>query len=257
MLSVVAFALASVLHASPNPRVRSAEARSNATTAATHLRLITLRAHPFPPPRIDPQVLAARELSNTSRYPRTTQIAHVQKSWWQRLWDTLWNAWSKLLKALFARAKLGAGVEQSFGDVLIAFVILLVLGLSIKLVLSARGERGRGDDVRALGLARDARELFGRACQAAAAGNRGVASHLAFLAVIVALDLGGIVSDEASATVGDVRARLSQTQPGLLGPYDLVARAFTTSAYAESPVDEPTWDAARRSCEQILGAPTI
>ncbi len=237
--------------------MRADEAHPSSTTAATSLRLRTLRAHPFPPPRFDPQVLAVRELSNTLRYPRTTQIAHVQKSWWQRLWDMAWRAWSKLLKALFARTKLGPGFEHSLGDLLIAVVIVLVLGLSLKLVLSARAQPQRRDDVRALSLARDARDLFGRACQAATAGERGVASHLAFLAVIVALDLGGIVSDEASATVGDVRRRLAQTQPGLLGSYDLVARAFTTSAYAESPVDEPMWDAARRSCAQILGVPSV
>ncbi|MHB8461142.1 MAG: DUF4129 domain-containing protein [Vulcanimicrobiaceae bacterium] len=252
---LVAFALVSVLHASPDPQARADEARTAVTAAATDRRLITLRAHPIAPPRLDPRVLAARELSNTLRYPRTTQVARVEKNWWQRLWDRMWAAWSKLLRALFARAKIGPGIERSFGDVLIVVVILLVLGMTIRLVLSARGDRAKRDDVRALGLDRDARELYGRACQAAAAGERGVAAQLAFLAVIVALDLGGIVSDDASATVGDVRARLSQTQPALIPPYDRVARAFTTSAYAESPVDEPTWDAARRSCAQILGAP--
>ena len=62
---------------------------------------------------------------------------------------------------------------------------------------------------------------------------------------LAALDLRGVVPDERSSTVGDIRRRLLARDRSLVAPFNDVASAFVVSAYAERPIEASQWEKAR------------
>ena len=220
--------------------------------AATQARILRNQHVTLPIPRSNIRNVVAVELSNTRRYHLSVHVANAHKSWWQDLWERSWTIWTHFLHALFSRAKLGTLTAISLGDLLIGLVIMVVLGATFRLLFSLQRGGRSNTQYEALAIARNARQLFERACEAALRGDRNAAAHFAFLSVIVSFDLQGIVRDNVSATVGDVRAKLVYEHPDLLAAYDNVARAFTTAAYAQNPVDEVAWNHSRQACVQLL-----
>jgi hypothetical protein len=67
---------------------------------------------------------------------------------------------------------------------------------------------------------------------------------LLFAATVVALDLRGVVTEDPSATVGDLRRALRSRQTELVPPFDAVAAPFVASAYAERAVEPADWERA-------------
>ena len=65
------------------------------------------------------------------------------------------------------------------------------------------------------------------------------------------LDLRGVVHDDPSATVNDLRRALRARNAAAEGPFVDIARAFSSAAYAEERLDEPALNAAREAYDRL------
>ena len=103
---------------------------------------------------------------------------------------------------------------MAIGDVLIGLAVLVLVFVVIRLLAEFQIDRRRAATVEALGAPRDARKLYERATAAARKGDFTAASRLLFAATVVALDLRGVVTEDPSATVGDLRRALRSRRDG-------------------------------------------
>ena len=133
---------------------------------------------------------------------------------------------------------------MAIGDILIGFAVLALVFAVIRLLAEFQIDRRRAAAVEALNPARDARKLYERATAAALRGDLTAASRLLFAAAVVALDLRGVVAEDPSATVGDLRRALRSRQNELVPPFDAVAAPFVASTYAERAVEAADWERA-------------
>jgi hypothetical protein len=217
-----------------------------ATASHQPTRLLEARAA-LATPQPSLRGLAARELATPGRYHLTTQPAPPpQNSIWMRLWTWLSDRWMDLWRATFGRAHLEHGTAVVIGDALIVVVALVILFVAVRLFATVVLERrARGAGAQALDSAGDAAATYAAACESARRGDYARASRLLFAATIAALSMRGVVREDRSATVGEIRRGLSGDDAALVAPFDAVASAFVTSAYAERPVDGLQWERAQ------------
>lgn len=193
----------------------------------------------------DLNAMLQRELATPGLYNLSAKIAPPpNRPWYQQLWDWLYGWLQKLWNALFGNVRIGRGGALAIGDLLIGAAILALLYAVIRLLAEFQIERGRAAAVEALGASPDARALYQRARAAAGKGDFAAASRLLFAASVVALDLRGIVAEDPSATVGDLRRALRSREASLVAPFDAVAAPFVASTYAERPVAGADWERA-------------
>jgi hypothetical protein len=188
---------------------------------------------------------ARRELATPGRYQLSTKVAPPpQPTLWEQLWQWVRDRLADLWNALNDRINIGPSGAMAIGDVLIGLAVLVLVLVVIRLLAEFQIDRRRTATVEALGAPRDARKLYERATAAARKGDFTAASRLLFAATVVALDLRGVVTEDPSATVGDLRRALRSRQTELVPPFDAVAAPFVASTYAERPIEPADWDRA-------------
>lgn len=191
---------------------------------------------------------AAAELAHPGRYdlaPPKTAVR--QKSLWERAMDWLGKQWDRFWNALFGKVNVSQRERGVFGDLALAIVLLALIIAVIRLLAGAQLERAarRGGAHEALGSQRSARALYWEAAALADRGDYAHAVRVLFLAAVTALDLRGVMRDDAGATVGELRRTLRARDARLAEPFDRVANPFVAAAYAEAPIGDAEWQRAR------------
>lgn len=191
---------------------------------------------------------AAAELAHPGRYdlvpPKT---AARQKSLWERALDWIGKQWDRLWNALFGKVKVSQNERGAFGDLALAIVLLALIVAVVRLLAGVQIERAsrRGGAHEALGAQRSARALYWEAAALADRGDYAHAVRVLFMAAVTALDLRGVMHDDAGATVGELRRELRARDARLAEPFDRVAGSFVAAAYAEAPIGDADWRRAR------------
>jgi Domain of unknown function (DUF4129) len=208
---------------------------------------------PVPPHDI---VRAVRtELATPGRYHLHAAVANAGHSWLWYLFHWVSDAFARFLNALASRMHLGRQGAATIGDLLVFGSMLLVAFVAARLMLSMQLERS-AYGARDLSPARSAQALSRAASEAAAAGNYGQAIRLLFAAAVVMLDLRGVVHDDESATVNELRRALRARGGAVEAPFAAIARTYTDAAYAERAIDEGAWQRARDAYAQLAEAAT-
>jgi hypothetical protein len=198
-------------------------------------------------PPFDPKMLARRELAIPGRYQlREVSPTPQEPSMWDRFTGWLNDEVQRIWNALFGHVHIGSTASTAIGDVITAVIAIIVLLVVFRMLVSLQIERTarRRTANSALEIRRNAHALYLQACELAQRGEYAIAARVLFLAAVVALDLRGLIRDDASSTVGDVRRRLCTENALLVPPFDDVARAFVTAAYAEAPIGAEEWSTA-------------
>jgi hypothetical protein len=225
--------------------IKDPKARAKAQAAFTNLRSQLVNEPASPEPLPDFSAAARRELAIPGAYQLTAKIAPPpQRTWMQQAWDWIKDQFMKLMQSLYGKVHLGAGGAIAIGDILIGAAVLALLFAVIRLLAEFQIDRRKAAAFQALGASTDSRELYERAHAAARSGDFAVASRLLFAAAIATLDLRGVVAENPSATVGDLRRELRSRASTLIAPFDAVAAPFVASTYAERPVGTGDWDSA-------------
>lgn len=195
--------------------------------------------------------------SATLRRVAATEIAHgyqlgvanaapPPKTLWQQFVDWIGDRWNGLMKALFGKIHVSAGTGNILADLAIALFAGVVLFAGIRLFTGWQFDRGAArSSYRSLDPQASAHGLYLQACGLAQRGDFAGAVRTIFLAAVVALDFRGVVRDDASATVGEMRRILRARDRDLVGAFDRVATPFVATAYAEVPVADADWESAR------------
>jgi hypothetical protein len=206
-------------------------------------RLHDTAAHP--PPTALLRALVARELATPGKYRlRTNRVAPAASpAWWLALWRWIARTWNAFWKRLFLGA-LRSGWGAWTGDAILIVAGLAMLIAAVWAITGVRFDRVRRR-ARAEGERSQAPDLFARACELARKNDRSGAVRLLFGATTALLDRRGVLRENRSATVREVRAELRARQPALVEAFDDVATAFVVSAYAERTIGEPEWERAR------------
>jgi hypothetical protein len=208
-----------------------------------------------PPERLL-RALADQELKTPGRYTLDAAVSQAaqQPSWWVHLWQWIGDRWNALWKAVFSRVHLGRTTLQSIGDVTIVVAALALVAAALRLLALWRKAPSRTFAVRPMASSRSAQDLVDRANALARDGAYAAAARCLFSAMLVTLDAHGVVRDDRSSTVGEVRRCLDGRQPKLIEPFDDVASAFVAGAYAERPVAPSEWERALRSYQSMVSA---
>ena len=124
------------------------------------------------------------------------------------------------------------------------------------LLLQLQYERTRRERAIALAPARSAHALAVAAAQAANAGDYARAIRLMFMAAVTLLDLRGVVRDERSATINELRRALHERDGELEPAFVEIARLYTAAAYAQTPAGPDAWERARDAYDQLAASAT-
>jgi hypothetical protein len=222
------------------------DAKKRAAAETSFAKLRGRLDQPAPSPMLpDFTAAARRELATPGRYQLSTKVAPApQPTLWEQLWRWVRDRLADLWNALNDRVHIGPSGAVAIGDVLIGLAVLVLVLVVMRLLAEFQIDRRRAAAVESLGAPRDARKLYERATAAARTGDFTTASRLLFAATVVALDLRGVVAEDPSATVGDLRRALRSRQTDLVPPFDAVAAPFVASTYAERPIEPHDWERA-------------
>jgi hypothetical protein len=95
------------------------------------------------------------------------------------------------------------------------------------------------------------------ASAAARDGDFARAIRLTFIAAVTLLDLRGVMRDERSATINELRRALHDRDDDLDGPFAEIAQLYTAAAYAQAPAGPEAWHRARAAYDELVaGAPS-
>lgn len=199
-------------------------------------------------PAIDPQAAAREELATPLRY-------HLQAAppsgepLWQRLLDAIGNVLAKLFSL---HAGNGAGNVAVLVGLLAASALLVYL--AARFLAAAPRKRRTGVVLEELTAERAEHGFARRAFAAAERGDFVAAARLLLRAAVTVLDLRGAIRDEASATIGELRAEALRYGENVAAPFGRITSAYVTGVYAQRPVDEAAWLQARDAYEAIRSA---
>jgi hypothetical protein len=199
--------------------------------------------------------LADGELNRSGRYTLAVAAPRAPSNppWWQRMWQWVGDRWSALWKAAFGRIHMGRAALASIGDATIVAIALLLVVVVLRLTQLRIGP-SRSRTTRSRPLVLSAQDFAERANALAREGAYGAAARYLFSAMLVALDARGVVRDDRSSTVGEVRRFLLGHSPQLVEAFNDVAFAFVAGAYAERAVESVEWERALASYQSIVGA---
>lgn len=227
-----------------------ARAAARAQLAAT---LARMRA-PIPARSGDPRAAVARELAVPGRYDVAARSTKPrEKTPWERFWDWVGAGYDRFWKALTGKIHLGGAGQAVLGDLLLLVAAGALIFATVRLLAGWRFERAsrRGAST-PLDAGRNAHALYLQACALARDGAYADAARALFLAAVTAMDLRGIVRDDASATVGDMRRALRARDAATVAPFDAVAAPFVAAAYAERDVDAGEWERALAGYRRLV-----
>jgi hypothetical protein len=174
----------------------------------------------------------------------------IALQWLADRWNDLWNA-------VASHIKLGPAGLSLIGDVLVVLVVLAIAVVGAQLLLQLQYERTRREHATALAPARSAHALAALAAQAANAGDYARAIRLVFIAAVTLLDLRGVVRDERSSTINELRRALHQRDGALEPAFVEIAGLYTSAAYAQSPAGPDAWRRARAAYDELAAAAAL
>ncbi len=206
-----------------------------------------------PPPPRDIVEAVRDELRVPGRYRLHVTVAAAHEPWWMQAWHWVADRFGSLWNAIIAHANVSPAAVNVLGDVLVVLAVAAVAYASARLMITWDRDARRAQAV-PLDPVRSAHAAMVAAGEAAARGDYARAIRLAFTAAVTLLDLRGIVSDDKSATVNQLRAVLASRDPRAGEPFMHIARLYTSAAYAEQPADHETWLAARRAYDALVEA---
>ncbi len=225
--------------------------------AASHRSPHVLQSPAGAQPPADLKRLAAAELSTRGRYRLAPERpAAARPSPWLEFWQWVRDRWNDLWRAAFGRVRLGPGGAVVAGDALMALLALFLLVVAFRLLSGLSIERRAAARARRLETPPDASELYAAACACARDGDYARASAALFAAAVASLSARGVVRDDRSATVGDLRRTLRAEDGTLVAPFDDVASAFVAGTYAERALASGEWERARTSYLRLAGEPS-
>ena len=196
---------------------------------------------------------AAHELATPGRYRLHRAVVAPRASWWQLLWGWVGDRWSALIGLLTKHVRIAGPLRATIGDVLVVLVLSAIGVVAAQMLRALQFRRDRSlTDVRPLQPGRSAHLIFVRAEAAAQSGNYARAIRLLFTATVTLLDLRGALHDNASATVNELRGELGSQGDDVKAAFVAIARHFTQAAYAEHPVVDREWVAARDAYHALV-----
>ena len=190
------------------------------------------------------------ELATPGRY-HLAQMRAVHRSWLQIALQWLSDRYADLLHALQSRLHVGSNAVSAFGDVIVIACIIVLGVVGARLLIALQVERARRSSAIAIGPPRSAHAIARAAGEAATSGDYPRASRLLFAAAVTLLDLRGVLHDDPSATVNDLRRALRARNASAEAPFVEIARAFSAAAYAEQHLDASAWETARSAYERL------
>ncbi len=202
------------------------------------------------PPPIDIIRAVRTELAVPGRYhlekasPAHPSIFGLVFQWFYDRWNDLWNAFT-------SHVKIGSAGVSIIGDLLVVTCVLAIALIGAHLLMQLENERTRRARAIALTQPRSAHALAALAAQAASAGDYARAVRMVFIAAVTLLDLRGVVRDERSATVNELRRRLHARDGALEPAFVEIARLYTATAYAQTPAGPDAWQRARAAYDQL------
>ena len=203
------------------------------------------------PPPHDIVRAVRSELAWPGRYHLHPSVV-AQRSWFEQLFGWLYDRWQDFEQALSSRIKLGPVGATILGDLLILAAVALVAVVAAQLLMTLQAERAQRAEAVEIGSARNAHLLARAATDAAGRGDYMRAIRLLFAAAVTLLDLRGVVRDDASATVNELRRALRARNAQADEPFVAIARAYTSAAYAEERLDERAWVDASRAYGELV-----
>jgi len=199
-------------------------------------------------------VTAVREeLAVPGRY-HLTAAAPAHRSLVAEILQWLWDRWTDLFRALTSHIKIGPAGTSLIGDAVVVVCVIAVGAIVAHLLLQLQYERSRRDPAVALTPVRSAHAFAAAAAAAAAAGEYARAIRLTFIAAVTLLDLRGVVRDERSATINELRRALRARNEELDGPFAEIARLYTAAAYAQMPTGSDAWQHARNAYDRLAAS---
>lgn len=178
-----------------------------------------------------------------------------QQTWLERIWQSFIEWWGKVLGRAFTAASRAPVFGNIAAFVLIAAAAIALAFLIFRVTMLLLARRALANASAVDGTPLEARagtaETYDAACAAARAGSYGSAIALLFQAALFALDKSGSVPYDSARTAGEYRRAVRRTVAGMSGPFDILVRAFTDVAYAQSPAGEADWRAAAAAYDSI------
>jgi hypothetical protein len=197
----------------------------------------------IPPPHDIVRAVRA-ELATPGRYHLHASAAPPHRAWFETALNWIGDQFTRLEQAIASRTHFGPEANAALGDIAILAALLVVGFIAARLLLLLQVER---DGYAAMPLhgTRSAQALARAASDAAERGDYAHAIRLLFAAAVVLLDLRGVVADDESATVNELRRSLRSRNSEAERPFSALAGAYTAAAYAERGVDAAAWSSAR------------
>ncbi len=190
------------------------------------------------------------ELSTPGRYHLSQgRVGH--RSWLSIALQWLGDRYTEFVQALSAHLHVGKNEVSLFGDAIVIVCVIVLGFIGARLLMAMQLDRARRSRAIAIGAPRNAHAIAVAASRAAASGEYGRAIRLLFAAAVTLLDLRGVLHDDPSATVNDLRRALRTRNAAAEPPFVEIARAFSAAAYAEEQLDSSAWDAARVAYERL------
>jgi hypothetical protein len=178
-----------------------------------------------------------------------TATAQPSPFWIALQW--LYERYIAFEHALAAKLKLGAGARDLLGDALVLLCVLVVGIALARLLASLQGEYGARGAPSPLARSRSAHAIVIAAGDAAASEDYARAVRLLFTAAVVLLDMRGVLSDEESATINELRRAFHRRGRGDEAAFEEIARLYTDAAYAESLLDARAWTRAHDAYQSL------
>lgn len=168
----------------------------------------------------------------------------------------IYDRWNDLWSAIASHVKIGSSGASIIGDVLIVTCVAAIAFVGAHLLLQLQYERTRREQAISLAAPRSAHALAALAAQVASTGDYARAVRLLFMAAVTLLDLRGVVRDERSATVNELRRKLHERDGALEPAFVEIARLYTAAAYAQTPAGPDAWQRARAAYENLAASAT-
>ncbi len=193
------------------------------------------------------------ELATPGRYELTqTQVVH--RSWVQIVLQWLYDRYAELVHALATHLNVGPNAVSMLGDAIVVACVVVLGIVGARLLIAVQLDRARKTAAIAIGPSRSAHATARAAADAAANGDYVRAIRLLFAAAVTLLDLRGVLHDDPSATVNDLRRALRERNASAEDPFVEIARLFSAAAYAEERLDASAWNAARDAYDRLTTA---
>jgi len=208
---------------------------------------------PRPPIEIVRAVRA--ELAVPGRYHLVAVVPHRSPLELALQW--LGDRWNELWGILTSHVKLGPVGASVIGNTIVVLCVLAIAIIGAHLLLRLQYEGVRRERATPLVEPRSAHALAALAAQAAHAGDYARAIRLLFIAAVTLLDLRGVVRDERSATINELRRALHERDGALEPAFVEIARLYTAAAYAQMPVSPEAWQRARAAYDHLAASAAV